>query len=225
MPDPVTIELRVTPPDTEDVASLVVYESANPTGPFAVVKTIDVSALDPVPDTYDINIADIASENDWFAVQWKDAAGSWLTPLSPPTKSGATSFVELIVDRVRQRDMSMKKSIVIQEAEAAIERYFNKNPYSVTMADIPESRTYSVMNGLTYLAMARSYLALSTSESSVQSATLGLVSFRSESGKERSVDVEALIALANVELGINTSVILEMERVGCGSYWWQITEP
>jgi hypothetical protein len=168
---------------------------------------------------------DATLATDWFAIQWADDQAAWLTPLSPPVKSGEESFVQTIVDRVLQRDRTLDADIVRQEAEAAIEHTFNQNPYGVSLADIPEGKQYQTINGLVYLAMARSYIAASGSTSNVQSATLGIVSFRSESGTQRTVDVEALLALANQELGISTSVVLQMEDIAQCDYWWQVTEP
>lgn len=223
-PEPTSIEIRVTPPDAPDVKYLVVYESANPTGPFVEVWNTDVSALDPIPDSFDVPISSVALATDWFAVQWQDSDGSWITPLSPPVKAGAFSFVELVIDRVLQRDRTLGTDVVRQEVEVAIERYFNKNPYSVTLADIPDGSQYSVISGLVYLSMARSYLVLSVGSKDVQSATLGLVSFRTESGTERKVDVELLLAQANALLGISTSLVLQIEDL-YPERWWVVNEP
>lgn len=214
------VNLKVTQPD-EPVANLVVYEAANPTGPFASLVTIPVGA-GVVLEEVDVNAT---LETDWFAVQWKDAAGAWVTPLSPPVKAGATSFVEIIVDRVRQRDRSIDMDIARQEAEAAIERHFSKNPYGVTFADIPEGRQYQTINGLVYWAMARSYLVASSGTTDIQQANLGMISFKSQSGTSTKVDVAALLELANVSLGMNTSVVMELEDVFSVDRWWQVTEP
>lgn len=215
------VNIKVTQPDEPTVASCHVYESANPTGPFVEIANIPV-APGQVLESVDV---DATLATDWFAVQWADAQAAWLTPLSPPVKSGEQSFVQIVVDRVMQRDRSLDPDIVRQEVEAAIERYFGKNPYGVSLADIPDGKQYQIINGLTYLGMARSYLAASASESNVQSATLGMVSFRSESGTQRNVDVQALLDAANLELGISTSLVLQMEDIITANYWWQVTEP
>lgn len=215
------VNLKVTQPD-EPVANLFVYEAANPTGPFTWLATIAVGA-GVVLEEVDV---DATLDTDWFAFQWKDAAGAWVTPLSPPVKAGATSFVEIIVDRVRQRDRSIDMDIARQEAEAAIERHFSKNPYSVTLADIQEGKQYQTINGLVYWAMARSYLVASSSTSDIQQANLGMISFKTQSGTLiKKADIAALIDLANMNLGMNTSIVMELEDVFSVDRWWQVTEP
>jgi hypothetical protein len=59
----------------------------------------------------------------------------------------------------------------------------------------------------------------------VQSATLGLVSFRDESGNDRKVDVQALIDLANETLGISTSLVFQREDVLSCLGYTNILEP
>lgn len=215
------VNIKVTQPD-EQVAELYVYESANPTGPF-----VQIGDPFPVVAGMTLNEVDVDATlaTDWFAVQWMDEAGAWVAPLSPPIKAGGESFVQTVVDRVMQRDMSLNADVVRQEAEAAIESYFNKNPYGVTLADISDGQQYRIINGLTYLAMARGYIVASSSNSSVESATLGLVSFRSESGSTKNVDVAALIELANLALGMNTSLVMQMADIEDCTYWWQINVP
>lgn len=218
---PTKVVVKVTQPDDPTVSGLHIFESANPTGPFVEIANIVVPP-GQVLESVDV---DATLGTDWFASQWKDAQGAWLTPLSPPVKAGDSSFVELVIDRVMQRDRSLDRDIVRQEVEAAVEFVFNKNPYGVSFADIPSGQQYRRINGIVYLAMARSYIAASSSSSNVQSATLGLVSLRTESGTQRTVDVQHLIDLANLSLGISTSLVLQMEDVTTCDRWWQVTEP
>lgn len=204
----VKVNLKVTQPDDPTIHELHVYESANPTGPFVDIATVTLAA-GAVLEEIDV---DVTSASDWFAFQWKDAAGAWLTPLSPPVKPGQFSFVELVIDRVQQRDRMLDEDIVRQESEAAIEWFFKKNPYSVSLIDIPDGQQYRTLNGLVYLTLARGILARYVRSAMTESATLGLVSFKSAvsmSGKE----IEKLIDMAHEMLGIGTATVLDMTRI------------
>lgn len=215
------VNLKVTQPDDPTVASLHIFESANPTGPFVEVATVAV-ANGQVIEEVDV---DATLETDWFAFQWADATPAWLTPLSPPVKAGEFSFVELVIDRVRQRDRTLDGDIVRQEAEAAIEWYFSKNPYGVSLADIADGSQYRTLNGLTYLVMARAIVARYIKLTQTESATLGLVSFKS-GAVQSAKDIDKLMELANSMLGIGGSVVIDMERI-CKVYGgrdWRLIE-
>lgn len=209
----VTVQLSVTPPPVEDIGSLAVYESANPTGPFSLVQTIiDIGVYPDWLTLYDVT--DAISIDDWFAIQWADIDGAWITPLSPPFRAGQDSLVILVVDRVLQRDRAIDRNTAQQEAEAAIEYVFNKNPYGVDLSiDVPENNMYRFLNGLTYLVMARSYLVLAATQESVESATIGMVSFKTATGGVKDIDIQSLLDRANIDLGIQTSLVLQMEDV------------
>lgn len=214
-----SIPLQFIPPDVEDLVALNIYESANALGPFIKIETVnDIGVYPTYIDNYTTDLA--TSEDDWFAVDWTDAKGA-VTPKSAPIKGGTTTLVDQIVSRVRQRDSSVSVQVVAQEAEGAIEKYLGVDPYTVYD---PTVFSYSQLNGITYLVLARTFLVQSAQSSDVSSATLSLVSFRTESGTKKSVDVQALIDLAADELGISSSRVLQMciEEV---DYWVNVLEP
>lgn len=205
------VELNFDPPDISGLTALDIFESSLASGPFTLVES--VAAIGSYPDyitRYKTLLA--ANVNNWFAVQWRKGAAA-VTPLSPPMKGGAASFVQQIVERVRQRDKSLDEDVVTQEAEAAIERYFGKNPYTASLADIAEGLTFQVLNGLTYLTMARSILARLTKQANVQSATLGMVSMKTGETETSIANVESLLDMAARELGLAVSVVVQMAEV------------
>lgn len=204
------VTLDFIPPEDNDIIALHIYESASKTGPFVEIERTTVVGTSPYYITkYTSNLA--ASSIDWFTIAWENAAGDVGT-MSQPWKGGTESLVQKIIDRVRERDASLDERAVAQEAEGAIQLFLGNDvdPYDSTL-----SVTYRQLNGLTYLVMARAITvnAITSSSGSIASATLGLVSFKSESGSSRTVDVQALIDIANMELGIGTSFILQLESI------------
>jgi hypothetical protein len=207
----VDVTIRFVPPDDPDVGALRVYEAPAVSGPFVQIdRTVDVGAY---PDYIDYFIThNAADKGDWFAIAWEDTSGAEGV-LSVAVRGGTETLVGMVLDRVRQRDRTLDENLVRQEAEGAIEFFFNSDPYNIELANLPSNSMYRTLNGLAYLTMARAYLFLSAGSKEVQSATLALVSFRSESGSQRSVDVQELIDLANVALGISTSIILQLDDI------------
>lgn len=206
------ISLEFSPPTDPNIVALRIYEAPTQLGTFVQIeRTEDIGTYPEYISYYSSD--DATSQTDWFAIAWEDAIGN-VSPMSPPIMGGTNTLVGKIVDRVLQRDTSLNRAVVIQEAEAAVESFFGKDPYSVSEADdIPAGFQYRTVNGLVYMTLARSILADLVQGTSVQSATMGLVSFKSESGSQRKVDIQELVDLANKELGLGTSIVLDMERI------------
>jgi hypothetical protein len=90
-----------------------------------------------------------------------------------------------------QRGATAIESVVVQEAEAAAELYFGKNPYEV---ELPVS--YAVLSGLTYLTLARSMIAEVALGGESSGWTAGLVSMKTDSGSNQKI-LEWLLDQAN----------------------------
>lgn len=210
------VTLDFIPPGDPNIAALVIYESGSATGPFTQIER--TTAVGPYPDyitRYTTTLA--AQATDWFTIAWENTDGI-VGPMSAPWQGGTTSLVQKIIDRVRDRDASLRERVVAQEAEGTIQYVLGENvdPYDPSL-----SVTYRQMNGLVYLVMARSYVqqAVTTNSGALEQATMGLVSFRnSTSASSRQVDVSALIDMANRDLGIATSVIMQLEDMEFAPY-------
>lgn len=218
-----SVPFKFTPPDAEDLTKLHIYEAATRGGPFTtLIETVEPVGVYPAYiDNYTTDQA--TSPVDWFAIQWEDSKGA-KSAMSPSIQGGTETLVSEVIDRVMQRDPFVSRAVVAQEVEASVEMFFGKDPYTATDADIPAGRKYRTINGLTYLSLARVYLAGSTSSSEVTSATLGLVSFKSSTGQERKVDVQSLLDLAGIELGIGQSRVLQIATCDT-QVWVNVLEP
>lgn len=213
-----SVPLKFNPPADEGLVALIIEEGAAALGPFIVIETVtDVGSY---PDYIAEHTTDDAtSVVNWFRVRWRDESGAF-TPYTNPMQGGTESLVAKIKDRVKQRDPSLVDAIVYQEVEAIVSDYFGVlDPYDPTL-----TASYKVLNGLTYLALARNYIYQSVMSGDVEEAKLGLVSFKSSSGS-RTVDIAALIALANDNLGLRTSIVLQMEDVCREMPWVWLNEP
>lgn len=204
------VTLDFIPPDAPDIVALRINESAAKTGPFVQIERTTAIGIPPDYITkYTTSLA--ASDADWFTISWENAAGD-IGEQSAPWQGGTTSLVQKIIDRVRERDASIDERIVAQEAEGVIQWVLGDNvdPYDPSL-----SVSYRQLNGMTYLVMARAYTvqAVTTSGGAIDSATMGLVSFKNSSGSTSKIDAGALIDLANRELGIATSFVLQLEDI------------
>lgn len=199
-----SVHLEFVPPDRSGITKLLIYEAPTQDGVFTLIET--VTSIGTYPDYIsEYTTANAASTTDWFAIKWEDSGGAQ-TDLSAAVMGGVVSVLQQVVDRVRQRDRSLDIGVVTHEAEGVIERYLFGDPYDPTL-----TATYSQLNGLTYLVLARVYIAQAVQAGDVESATLGLVSMRSSSGSSAKVNIQELVDLANDALGISTSVILQLE--------------
>lgn len=210
------VVLNINPYQAPGAASVQVYESATPEGPWTLIDTLAAGEYPNYLTRVDTNLA--ASAADWFAVQWIAADGADLTPLSPSMRAQSSSLVQMLVDRVRQRDSSLDEDVVTQEAEGAIETFLGKNPYEADFyLDLPSSERYSTLNGLTYLIMARSMIDRLIKTSSVTKATIGLVSMQSGDTSTSVKNIEALIDLANGLLNKSYSLVMLLEDIQIGN--------
>jgi hypothetical protein len=203
--------LHFAPPEEDNVVALRIYESSAAGGPYTEIER--VTAIGTYPDYIDsYTTANANSATDWFAIAW-ESVGGVLGPQSVGVKGGTTTLVGKIVDRVLQRDGSLDPNIVRQEAEVSVEQWAGTSidPYA-TDADV----SYGQLNGLVYLTLARCYIFAQASGGETESATLGIVSMRSSSSTSTNTNTDALIALANDALGLNTSYVLQLE---CPASW------
>jgi hypothetical protein len=206
----VSVHLTFQPPDQEDITKLYIYESTVSSDVGAVIET--VTAVGTYPDyisTYTTALATTA--NDYFRIQWEDSKGA-KTDISAPVRGGTETVVGQVVKRVLERSPNLSPQVVQQEAEAAIQFYYGTNvdPYDVTL-----DPNYVILNGLTYLVLARASVATAViSGGDVASATIGLVSMRSGSTASSSkVDYTALFDIAFNLLGKPGSVVLQMTEI------------
>lgn len=207
-----SVHLAFTPPYEPDIASLHIEESASSSGPFVEIESVtDIGDFPDYITEYTTSLATVAT--DWFRIRWLDSKGAY-TNYSQPFPGGGTTLVGQVVQRVRERMPSLSIQIVTQEAEAAIQRYFGDivNPYDVTL-----TANYRVLNGLVYLVLAHALMVEGMTASTAESTTIGLVSVRRNTALQNTKDLDGLIALANAELGINSTVVLELEEV-CGRW-------
>lgn len=205
----VSIPLEFIPPNEGDIETLHIFEATDKLGPFSEIEV--VTEIGTFPNYIQRYTTEQATALDnWFSIQWGDNKGG-VTQMSAPVRGGSRGLVQEITDRVVQRDPSIDKVIALWETEGAVEWYFNADPYGKTKADIDSHKTYRVINGLTYLALARAYIGMAATHSGVEQAQIGVVSFRTQAGVRAQVDIQQLIDLANKELDLNTSLVMQMQ--------------
>jgi hypothetical protein len=181
------VPFRFVPPDLENLVAMNVWEASSSTGPFILIDTLET--FGDYPDYVDsYTTAHAISPTDWFALSFVDSAGAE-TKLSTPMKGGEVTLVGEIVRRARERMPSISIQIITQEVEAAIQTWLgdNTDPYDVTL-----TATYRQKNGLTYMAIARTLMADLLMSSSMDSATVGLVAFKTASGAGSLKNIEEL---------------------------------
>lgn len=207
-PDVAKLILDFLPPTDPDIVKLHVYESLTQTGSYAEIEfTTSVGTYPNYISRYIVQNA--GSVTHWFAIAWEDAAGI-VSDLSEPIQGGTTTLVQILINRLMLRDSSLNENIVAQEAEASISEYFGvDDPLSVDPAVSPR-----VLSGLTFMALARVYIARMVTASQANKWAAGIVSMDTSSGTNISWDnIDRLIAMANKELGRNYSAILLLEEV------------
>jgi len=212
----------IPPPNTHDLDKLHVWESPAADATFQKVQTFE--EVGAYPDWIDfVEVTNAVNALDFFAIQWESSAGV-LSELSSPVQGTKETLVGEIVDRVLIRSPLLDDNVVQQETEAVIEMVLpGIDPYTVDRSMV----TYRQKSGITFLVLARSLLTtVLVSSGNTQSYTAGLVSqtLGSSSQQQQSLkNIEQMIEWANRDLGLNTSLILEMRRcvIGChGDYHW-----
>lgn len=208
---PVSVRLDFAPPPQDDVVALHVYEGATVDGVYSQIeRTMAVGVYPTYISHYTTDLAN--SVTDYFSIAWELGSGV-LTPRSRGVKGGGdTSVVAKVVERVMQRDRTLDEAVVAQEAEAAVYSFFGTDPYDATL--VP---TYKELNGLVLLVLARSLIVRmiqTTASGSADSFTLGLVSAKADTSSSSQVNsdnaIKKLLDLAMSELGVPSSVILEL---------------
>lgn len=211
-----SVHLDFVPPDIEGMDHILIFESASSLGPWTEIDSvIDVGIYPNYISSYSTSEATL--DNGWYAIEWYDYAN---TPggLSNPIRFGTETIIGDLIKRVMRRDPELDEIVVAQEAESVMEWWFNKDPNLVTREDdFPATRFYQTMNGLMYLVMSRVMLAKMLQSSDIQQAAIGLVTFKADAGSVRKQDIDELVALANKELRIRTSAILQLESL-CHRY-------
>lgn len=216
------VPLKFQAPADPDIAKLRIEEAPAALGPWTEIET--VVAVGIYPDYITEYTTELATNPiGWFRIRWEDTKGA-LGTYSEPMQGGTTTLVATVKDRVMQRDPTLVDVIVYQEAEAVISQYFSAaDPYAVD----PDTVSYTVLSGLTNLVLARSLIMRSilnqTSSGTNEGWTVGLVSVKSGVSSSATVAnvekaVEALLDLANLQLGIAKSFVLLMEELYTTNY-------
>jgi hypothetical protein len=207
---PFKIPLTFVPPDVENLASMRIWESSTANGPFSLIET--VAAIGSYP-TYIDNYTTVfaASATDWFALTWVDNKGAE-TELTQAIQGGVQTLVAEITQRCLQRMPRLSLQVVTQEAEGSIQVYMGEDtdPYDPTLYD---DTSYRQKNGLTYMTIARTLMGEMLMTSAVQQAQMGLISFKSANTTQLLKNIQELIRLAESDLGISGSRVLDMERI------------
>lgn len=215
-----SVPLRFTPPEIEDVVSMKVYESPTMGGTYLEIE--EVTGVGTFPGYISHYTTDQAtSRNYWFAISWVDSKGAE-SDLSAPIQGGEETLVGKIVTRVMQRDVSVSVNIATQEAEAAISKYFNVlDAFSVDPATVSPS----VLSGLVNLTLVRSYLTrIITASGSSSKWVAGIVSMDDSSQTKGQVaNIEALLRLANADLGLQYSVVFLMKEITVAGGYKRLT--
>lgn len=214
-----SVFLNFTPPDREDLSELRIFEGPTKDGPWTLIETL--VDLGPYPDYISHYTTDLASSNvSWFSIQWADTKGAE-TDLSNAIQGGTETLVGEIVDRALTRDNTLDEQVVLQEAEALVERYYGKDPYTVE----PSTVSYFTKNSLAKLVQAKAMLSgIVSSSTATSSWSAGLVSMKSgtsSSGDSYKLAV-ALMEEAAKELGMNFSRIAQMTGITIAGGFSQI---
>lgn len=207
--------LEFVPPNRDGFIKLLIFEAPSINGTLVKIETVtDIGTYPSYIGEYTTALA--TSKTNFFAIQWEDAKGAQ-TEISARIMGGTESLAGQIVERVLERDRSLDKNVVLQEAEGAIQWYYGegKDPYDLVTAGAPMP-SYRILNGLAYLTMARIKiveLAMLTGEQN--NISIGLVSLRTSTQGSRSSQnyVQGLLDLANDALGLNVSLVLQIDSV------------
>lgn len=208
----VSVHLDFVPPNVPDLTDLKIYESASKDGPWALIETVTpVGSFGAYLSSYTTDVA--TSTSNWFAVEWVDSKGA-VSQRSNAVQGSTLSLVAEITDRVLLRDPTIPEQVALEETEAAIEGYYGVDPYTVDRTQV----SYTVKSGLTFLALARSYIStlVQTVAGSADSYTAGLVAQSSGSSSATSVDwklIDGLVRQANALLGKSFSTIMLLKDI------------
>jgi hypothetical protein len=199
-----SVALEFSAPFHPDLAELKIYEASEKDGPYTLIET--VTEIGETPDYINSYTTDQAQNvENWFSIQWVDSKGAE-SQMSNPWKGNTDSIVSLITDRVLQRESTANADVVMQEAEAIAEQFFEKDPYTV---ELPVS--YRVLTGLTYLTLA-AVISGQVIQAGGGSFTAGLVSMKVDNGTKLA-DLKAMVTQGMKYLGLSVSRVAQMKPV------------
>ena len=145
------------------------------------------------------------------------------TELTQAIQGGVKTLVSEITERCLQRMPRLSLQVVTQEAEGSIQVYLGEttDPYDPTLLD---QTSYRERNGLTYMTIARTLMGEMLMSSAVQQAQMGLISFKSANTTQMLKNVQELMRMAESDLGISGSRVLDMERIviAYGGQDWRV---
>jgi len=203
-----SVYLRFVPPDVDDLVQMNIYEGVDPTSSFHLIESVtDIGTYPEYIDNYTTSVAENTS--DYFSIEFidnKDAS----TGLSAPVKGDLTLAVAEIQQRVMERDSTIDDRIALQEAESAIAFAFpGTDPYDPTL-----QLDYVQKRGLTNLTLAMCYLT-QMARAQAFSWVAGIVSMKisDRAAQLRADAIKGLIASANVDLGINFSMVAHLKDI------------
>lgn len=202
------VRLDFSPPQEPDVVALRIYESATKDGVYAQIERTTAVGVYPDYISYYTTLLATAA-NDWFRIAW-ETTGGVVGPQTPAVQGGTMSPLAVIVQRVMLRDASLDENIVTQSAEFVISQVKNtENP-----ADPGLILTIKEREAITLLTLARASIQTFILSSESESYTAGLVSQKSDLGKN---DLEKMIGYltkeANRLLGISNSFVMVLEDI------------
>jgi hypothetical protein len=202
-----SVRLNFVQPEQEGLIKLLIFESAAQMGTYSLIET--VTDIGDFPNYISFYTTDLASNvNDWFAIQWEDEKGA-KSPLSNPIQGNTSTVPGELTGRVILRDPAIDEAIALQESEVALSDYFQTN--EVYALD-PDTISYAIWGGLTYLVLARVYITDLLVGGSVEGYTAGIVA-QQQGGAAKSLgNIKDLIALANELLGRNYSVVMQIQE-------------
>jgi hypothetical protein len=205
----VSVPLRFIPPDMENLVQLKIFESPTSNGTYTEIETVtNIGVFPNYIEEYTTDKA--ASISNWFAIQWVDNKGA-VSEVSAGVQGSSVTAVGEIASRVELRDSALNHQVVVQEAEAAIERYIPKgsNVYATNL-----NFSYQELRGLTNLTLAMCYLTQMVMNQSSEWVA-GIVSMKTSDAaiKSRVDSIKRLIAEANIDLGLNFSMIAILEDI------------
>lgn len=204
-----SVTLEFLSPTDPDIVAFHLYESNSPVGSFTEVeRTTAVGTYPNYIKTFTSSLAAVAT--DWFSIAWENAGGT-ISPLSQPVQGGTSSLVGIVTDRVMQRNVSLDKNVVEQEAEFVIGDYYQANPFAI----LPATVGYRTMRGLITLTLARAYMSMLFTSAQTNKWAAGLVSMDSSVGSLVNAEkmFDRLVRLANNDLDRNYSAVLLVEEI------------
>jgi hypothetical protein len=207
---PFKIPLTFVPPDVENLVEMKIWEATAIDGAFNPIETVtDIGSYPTYIDNYTTDLA--TAPTDWFALTWVDDKGAE-TELTQAIQGGVQTLVAEITQRCLQRIPRASLQVVTQEVEGSIQVYMGEtvDPYDPTLL---EKTSYRQRNGLTYMTIARTLMGELLMTSAVQSAQMGLIQFKAANTTQLLKNIEELMEMAEADLGISGSRVLDMERI------------